>query len=294
MKYKPHPLAELFPPISAAEMTELRDSIKKSGLNHPITLFEGKILDGRNRYEACLLAGVQPEFQEFGGDDPVEFVISENLQRRHLSVGQRAAIALQLSSAKWGGDRTSEAYKQERNSALGRRKTADSLGVSLDSVKVYAKIDEADPSLSKKVAAGKVTLNAAEKQVKEKAKESEPPERRDGVGRVIPEGILQEWDRAAEIGKRLQACAQDIKLTIERGLDDKDVIFSELRRDTANEASSLRYTLSQILPYAVCPRCQGKLQKSCPFCRKRGWVSKFYWNSAVPDEEKAIIAKVGK
>ena len=47
-----HPLAELFPTIGNDELQELADDIGKNGMIAPITLFEGKILDGRNRLAA--------------------------------------------------------------------------------------------------------------------------------------------------------------------------------------------------------------------------------------------------
>jgi len=79
------------------EFPWLIDDIKKNGLREPIITYEGKILDGRNRYRACVEAGVKPMFREYDpakdGDSPVSFVISLNLQRRHLSSSQRAMIA---------------------------------------------------------------------------------------------------------------------------------------------------------------------------------------------------------
>jgi hypothetical protein len=53
-----HPIANLFPMLDEGRLAELAESIKARGLLHKITLFDGKILDGRNRYKACLLAEV--------------------------------------------------------------------------------------------------------------------------------------------------------------------------------------------------------------------------------------------
>ena len=56
------------------------------------------MLDGRNRYVACELAGIDPRFEEFTGGDPLAFVISENIARRHLNESQRAMCAARLAN----------------------------------------------------------------------------------------------------------------------------------------------------------------------------------------------------
>ena len=57
---------------------------------------EGKILDGRNRYRACVELGIEPETTNYTGNDPVGFSLSLNLHRRHLTSDQRAAIAVDV------------------------------------------------------------------------------------------------------------------------------------------------------------------------------------------------------
>jgi len=92
-----HPIAGLFPLIPQAELNELAESIQRSGQRDDIVLFEGMILDGRNRFRACAIAGVKPRTRIFDpkkdGPSPLRFVLDLNLSRRHLSTSQRAAIA---------------------------------------------------------------------------------------------------------------------------------------------------------------------------------------------------------
>ena len=90
-----YPIAEIFPLLSDAELKELAKDIEENGLWVPILIYEGKILDGRNRYRAMQLIPDyleegfldQEEYREhlseFHGD-PIERVISLNLKRRHL------------------------------------------------------------------------------------------------------------------------------------------------------------------------------------------------------------------
>lgn len=93
---KCHPICLLFPELPKQELNDLAADIKEKGLFNAIVLYEGKILDGRNRYNACLIAGVEPRFVEWSGGSPLEWVVSENLVRRHLSSSQRAVLALDL------------------------------------------------------------------------------------------------------------------------------------------------------------------------------------------------------
>ena len=96
-RYSYHPACKLFPKLPDDQLRDLADDIKRNGLQNPIVLLNGKILDGRNRLAACKIAGVEPRFKEWRGKgSPVEWVISQNLMRRHLSASQKAVVALDL------------------------------------------------------------------------------------------------------------------------------------------------------------------------------------------------------
>lgn len=86
-----HPLSGAFPSMSEADVQALAEDIKKNGQRMPAVMFEGKILDGWHRYLACSAVNVKLRTVEFDGEDPVAFVLSQNLHRRHLTSSQRAA-----------------------------------------------------------------------------------------------------------------------------------------------------------------------------------------------------------
>ncbi len=92
-----HSAAEIFKLIAGKEYDDLLADIRTNGLRNPITLFEGKILDGRNRYRACLEAGIEPQFTLFNGtaQQASDYGWSENNHRRHVTPSDRAA-ALEL------------------------------------------------------------------------------------------------------------------------------------------------------------------------------------------------------
>src|SRR5215471_13367851 len=96
--YEPHPLSAMFPPLSEEDFGKLAADIKLHGLRQHIVLYQGKILDGNNRYRACSLAGIKPTFADFTGidADARNYVISVNIHRRHLDPGTRKKILEEL------------------------------------------------------------------------------------------------------------------------------------------------------------------------------------------------------
>jgi len=91
-----HKFADIFPMTEGEQAEQLKLDIKENGLQQSVVLFEGKILDGRNRYRACKEIGIEPRIEYYKGEKPLEFVISGNLKRRHLTADQRAVIAQEV------------------------------------------------------------------------------------------------------------------------------------------------------------------------------------------------------
>ena len=91
-----HEIANVWPFLDDEKLQELAADIRTNGLINPIWTYEGKILDGRNRYKACLLASVEPKFNEYKGDEPTAFAVSMNDKRRHMNKGQLGAIGAEL------------------------------------------------------------------------------------------------------------------------------------------------------------------------------------------------------
>ena len=142
-----HNLANLFPLIEGEEFQALVTDIKKNGLIESIKLYEGKILDGRNRYRACKEAKIKIQTEKYNGKDPTAFVLSMNLERRHLTKSQRAFVALNLRNifeGRHGGDkaRTDLSSLGTSNDLAGAR-----LHVSGDYVGMANKIREKAPEL---------------------------------------------------------------------------------------------------------------------------------------------------
>lgn len=154
-----HQLANVFPLIDGAEFAELVSDIRKHGVREPIWIYEGEILDGRNRYRASREAGVDCPMQEYHGDDPVSFVVSLNLKRRHLSESQRAMVAAKLANLS-DGQRADQAA--QICAAVTQNEAADMLNVSRRTVQTAKAVQEQGaPELVQAVETGKVSVSAA-------------------------------------------------------------------------------------------------------------------------------------
>ena len=119
-----HAVANIFPLLEGEEFAGLVEDIRQNGQIEPIWTYQGKIIDGRNRYRACKELGIEPKLRAWSGQGSlVQFVLSLNLHRRHLSSSQKAVVAVDIlpmleeeakeRQRQAGGDKKSEAYKTE-------------------------------------------------------------------------------------------------------------------------------------------------------------------------------------
>jgi ParB-like chromosome segregation protein Spo0J len=173
-KYEFHPLADLFPMLDKDShgFKALIEDIKANRQHDPIYLLEGKILDGRNRYKACQHLGIDVLTRDYIGVDPIGFVLSVNLHRRHLNTSQRAMVAAKLATFTHGGDRS-----KAPNGGLTDAAVAKLLSVGERSVERARQVlAKGDPSLIEEVEQGKTTVTDAAKDDKgeDEDKDKEP------------------------------------------------------------------------------------------------------------------------
>jgi hypothetical protein len=181
-----HHYAKLFPCMDSEGLSSLAEDIRKNGLQEPVRLFEGKVLDGRNRVLACIQADVKPQFIQWhrNGVSPLAFVIAQNLQRRHLSLGQRAALAASLlpqlqsearerqqAAGKHGdkggrGRKNGEPSAQQCAEGFGKASqiAAVRFGISARTVEKAAALGKKKPSVLQDIIEGKLTLQQADKE----------------------------------------------------------------------------------------------------------------------------------
>jgi hypothetical protein len=155
-----HPLADAFPMIEGAEFGELVADIDNNGLLNPIVMFEGKILDGRNRHKACQRLQIPHTEKQFTGDDPAAFVWSVNAVRRQLTASQKAMAATKLVTTKRGDNQ----YTDRSGDRTTVDEAATMAGVGEKTVRrAKVVIDKAIPEVQKAVQAGEVSVYTAER-----------------------------------------------------------------------------------------------------------------------------------
>ena len=202
-----HEYANLFPMLEGEALDRLREDIREHGVREPVVFLGNAILDGRNRFMCARDLGIEYPRTEFEGDDPLSFVISHNLHRRHLTESQRASIAARVANMNHGGNRKSQ--DQAANLPLevplseqaaptppltSTADAAEMLNVSERSVRSARKVhDSAPPEISRAVDEGRMSVSLAA-QVADLS-----PEDQEAVTTAAPDKVK---DVAREVVKR--------------------------------------------------------------------------------------------
>ncbi len=152
-----HPLSAAFPPLTADEYQTLVDSITDLGVQNAITIYQGQVLDGWNRYRAAIELDMDCPTRELeSGIDPRSFVLAQNKARRHVTVAQMAMAAASVYEWKAVG-------RPSGNSALSaelkQSAVADQAGVSVRSLRqANTVMKDAVPAVVEAVVGGEIGL----------------------------------------------------------------------------------------------------------------------------------------
>ncbi len=168
MPVKIHPAANIFPMMSDAEYAGLLEDIRDNGQREDCLFWREQLIDGRNRYKACMELGIEPSECMLDDDqDPVSYVISANLHRRQLSTSQRAIVAARLATLGHGSNQHKE-KEESQNCPSSLDYTAAALSVSKSSIKAAKKVIESKSNpLIEAVKNGSVTVSLAAKLINE-------------------------------------------------------------------------------------------------------------------------------
>lgn len=182
-----HSAANLFPLLQGDEFKALVDDIRLHGLIEPVWMYDDPehglvLLDGRNRWRACDESGVEIRKRTYAGDDPIGFAVSTNLARRHLTHGQRDAVAFDLEplyaaeAARRVGGRPRKDVKPRADlpTVLPRARdhAAKAAGASGRGVAQFKRIAQQAPDLEAKVRAGTIAIDRAERIIRDREAEA--------------------------------------------------------------------------------------------------------------------------
>ena len=251
---KQHPLSAAFPAMGAEDLAILQADIKANGQRDPIVILDKMVLDGWHRYQACAALGITPATRTLGrGLDPVSYVQSVNLHRRHLTSSQRAAAVTACQDWAQSGDN-----QHTRGGAPGSPPTVKEMAkaaeVSPRTIQQAKKAQEAglgaavrDGRVSAKKAADIAKLPEPERQAATEApappktkkpapKLAAPPIPPDATDQTEVEQLRAELDevkdRAGELAEFLQSGMDENKALVEenerlhRVLDAEDLLQS--------------------------------------------------------------------
>jgi ParB-like chromosome segregation protein Spo0J len=175
-----HYLSEIAGDMEQEEFHALIDSIDEQGILEPIMLWEGKILDGWHRYQACLELNIKKfPVREYEGDDPAAYVYAKDL-RKHRSTQQRAIFIAKLVD--WNGkfgrpSKVIDGAKIGSGEPITIDKAAESAGVSRESMKrAKSIVAKGTPEVLAAVESGEMGLEEAAALVKQ-----EPEQQREAV-----------------------------------------------------------------------------------------------------------------
>jgi hypothetical protein len=288
-----HRLAELFPLLEGEEYDQLCDDIEEHGLREPIVICDGDILDGRNRYRACVARKVEPQFRELPESiDPFDFVVSANLHRRHLTPAQRREVV----------DAVLKQMPEKSNREIARKTgvshpTVASAREDLESTGKIYQLNKTTGKDGKKRPAKKMRPVAPAREElehggeiphhQESTAEIRQLQETDENGFPIPDHVLKyfgETNNLKEFGRLIDQAIRVLKddlVLLHRHLHVGPIVAQLKKCKSAAMASK---------PTHVCVYCRAK-NKDCQACGGEGWLNKSMYEAAPPEKKKEARAE---
>ena len=160
--YSIDPCCAAIPPMHHDEYLSHKASLLRNGQLEPILVFENRIIDGRHRFSACNELGIKPVFKQFIGtyEAAKSMAFAVNINRRQLTMGQKALVAAKLTMPSLGEDKNGS--RAGIPAALTQVEAASLFGISRDTVqRGCTLLREADPALIEEVRSASCGLHAA-------------------------------------------------------------------------------------------------------------------------------------
>lgn len=203
--YERHPLSAAFPSMSAEEQDALTNDIEQHGQRDPITIYQGQVLDGWHRYQACSMLEITCIEQGLAdGIDPISFVISMNMHRRHLNQGQLAVAVVACNEWRKVGRPVNNSAP---SAGLTTKELANQAGTGTRTIEQAKKAVEA--GLADKVRDGELSVKKASEMAKPKP--ATPPPIITHEPEPQPEMVTIEKEQYEEMKDMLDASLEEEK-----------------------------------------------------------------------------------
>jgi hypothetical protein len=281
--YQFHAFANEYDLLEGDDLEALADDIAANGQREPIIVYQGKILEGRNRWNACKLRGIDPWVETLPEKlDPASFVVSKNDHRRH-DAGTQAR--------KRRVDRIKRIVDARKN-GQSLRTIAGNENVSESQVRQDIEVATAQGGCAPLPPDGKVTgkdgkkRKASTKPKKPKAEKPKTVKKKIQEEKLATSDLKDEIEQDVPTGlKPVFVKALEFKVVVNQ-LNEIDRILKELAKHPAGarlrlqaaeiDLKNLKRTVIFDAPYCVCPMCKGdtKTRKSNCACKNTGWLNK--------------------
>jgi hypothetical protein len=315
-----HDLANAYPMMQGEEYEAFKAAIRQAGMiRQEVVLYEGKILDGRNRYRAGCELGIEVPTREFDPateGDPALYVQNANDDRRHETqevIRQRRAGRVQrVLDARRDGD-SIRTIADKEGVSVGQVQR-DLVKASTDGCEVYPP-DTPESSQTVKGRDGK----SYKAKSKPKLKLAAPPEREpgiepeeedgptDAIGLPIPEDLLEVF-AARTLFTEARKLHRDLTAKLNEIAHIEAVAAGRLRKDLSRRETndgmvrwrfpgleSVKHLIDQWEPHvARCPWCLDEPQQSCKACHGAGWIPQCNWKLASKEDRERVEREMQK
>ena len=240
MAYQQHPLSAAFPAMQADEYQALHDSIMEIGVQNPITVFEGMVIDGWHRYTAANELGMDCPVVELGDVDPRDFVLAQNKARRHVTQAQLALATTAVYAWKPVGNPEFAQSHTECAIAKSNEELAAIAGVHKNTItQAKAVQTKAAPEVLEAVKRGEIGLPKAAAIAKLPKEEQAAAIAQPIHKKEAPEPQQQEEDEYTELDaladqvRDLQAEVARLKLLVPAEADEGNDMLKEMQHEMA-------------------------------------------------------------
>lgn len=283
-QFKLHELCTAWPVASDEDLSDMEATTRQIGgvFNNPGTVWNGLLIDGRNRQITCAALGMPFEYREFFGtyEQARFFVISQNMARRHLTTGQKAVQYVRIAEVDSHND-----YGEKPTAHQVAKAVKTSITTARKAIELVSTGDE---DAINSVMAGKSNIKNELKRLKDKARIKtvdltgviERPNTRivdhteafytDMAGMQVPKRMEDVWGMTGQWAS-LKAAVENIIPLVKKTA--KAPGGAGLSLEHVRHLKDLATALDQRRPAWVCPHCLGKLRCDCEQCNKR-WATR--------------------